>query len=56
MAYEGNYTMDDLDEIIVDGIGTAGVTIIDWISLLILIAILSVLSVSAVKLMKVFKK
>lgn len=40
MAYTGNYTSEDLDDIAIDGIGKAGVAIIAFITLIVVVAIL----------------
>ena len=37
MAYVGNYTTADLDEIVIDGVGTAGVVVIGFVALIVII-------------------
>jgi hypothetical protein len=40
MVYTPAYTEEDFKNIIVDGMGTAGASVVDWIDLLILLVIL----------------
>ena len=39
MAYTGNYTAEDLDEITIDGIGTFGVAAIGFITLFVVVGV-----------------
>ena len=39
MAYNGTYVSEDLDDIAIDGIGTAGVQVIVFVSLIVLVAL-----------------
>ena len=55
MAYNATYDTDDFSDIVVDGLGTAGATAVDYVSLIILIAILGILAAGFVKLRKAFK-
>ena len=40
MAYNASYDQDDFQNIVVDGLGTAGAATVGWISLIILLVIL----------------
>jgi hypothetical protein len=40
MTYNYSYTKDDFKNIVVDGMGTAGASVVDWLDLLILLVIL----------------
>jgi len=41
MAYTGNgYTTSDLDDIVADGLGTAGATVILFISIIVILGVL----------------
>ena len=56
MAYAPTYTTGDFQNIVVDGLGTAGASIISWISLIVLLAILGLVVGMFMKLGKVFKR
>jgi len=56
MAYNGTYTTGDFQNIVVDGLGTAGASVVSWISLIVLLAILGLVVGMFVKLGKVFKR
>ena len=40
MAYTPDYTQDDFQNIVVDGLGTAGAATVGWVSLIVLLVIL----------------
>ena len=57
MAYTGNnYTTADFQNIVVDGLGTAGASAVSWVSLIVLLAVLGLVVGLFVKLGKVFKR
>lgn len=56
MAYNGTYTTNDFQNIVVDGLGTAGASVVSWISLIVLLAVLGLVVGMFVKLGKVFKR
>ena len=39
MVYNASYTQDDLGPIVVDGIGTAGITVIGFVVLIVLVSL-----------------
>ena len=56
MAYSPTYTSSDFQNIVVDGLGTAGASVVSWISLIVLLAILGLVVGMFMKLGKVFKR
>ena len=56
MAYVGNnYTKDDFQNIVVDGLGTVGAAIVEWLDLIVLLIILGFIIGIFVKLAALFK-
>ena len=55
MAYNYTYTQGDFQNIVVDGLGTAGASVIGWLDLIILLFILIFLAGTFVRLGKVFR-
>jgi len=56
MAYTGNeYTKDDFQKIVVDGLGTVGAAIVEWLDLIVLLVILGFIVGIFVKLAALFK-
>lgn len=40
MAYNATYTSDDLDDIVVDALGTGGVAVIGFVTIIVILAVL----------------
>ena len=55
MAYSYTYTQSDFQNIVVDGLGTAGASVVGWLDLIILLFILIFLAGTFVRLGKVFR-
>lgn len=55
MAYSYTYTKDDFKNIVVDGMGTAGASVVDWIDLLILLIILGFIVSTFINLRKILR-
>jgi hypothetical protein len=56
MAYTGNgYTKDDFQDIVVDGMGTAGAAVVEWLDLIVLLVILGFIVGIFMKLAALFK-
>ena len=56
MTYVGNnYTKDDLQTIVEDGLGTTGAAIVEWLDLIVLLVILGFIVGIFMKLAALFK-
>ena len=56
MAYTGNnYTKNDFKNIVVDGMGTIGASLVEWLDLIVLLVILGFILGIAVKVANMFK-
>jgi hypothetical protein len=56
MAYTGNnYTKQDFQDIVVDGMGTAGASVVEWLDLIVLLIVLGFIIGIFVKLGSMFK-
>jgi len=56
MAYTGNgYTKQDFQNIVVDGMGTVGASIVEWLDLIVLLIVLGFIIGIFVKLGNLFK-
>ena len=56
MAYTGNgYSKEDFKNIVVDGMGTAGAAVVEWIDLIVLLVILGFIIGVFLKMANLFK-
>jgi hypothetical protein len=56
MAYTGNaYTKDDFKDIVVDGLGTTGAAVVEWLDLIILLVVLGFILGIFIKLGNLFR-
>jgi hypothetical protein len=56
MAYVGNnYSKEDFQEIVVDGMGTVGASVVEWLDLVVLLIVLGFIIGIFVKLANLFK-
>ena len=56
MAYVGNnYTKADFQNIVVDGMGTAGAAVVEWLDLIVLLVVLGFIVGIFVKLGSLFR-
>jgi hypothetical protein len=55
MTYNYSYTKDDFKNIVVDGMGTAGASVVDWIDLFILLVVLGFIIGTFIKLGKLVR-
>ena len=56
MAYVGNnYTKADFQNIVVDGMGTAGAAVVEWLDLIVLLVVLGFIVGIFVKLGNLFR-
>ena len=55
MAYNYSYTKSDFQNIVVDGLGTAGAAFVSWIDLIVLLVVLGFIVGIFVKLGNLFK-
>jgi hypothetical protein len=56
MAYTGNeYAKEDLQDIVVDGLGTTGAAIVEWLDLIVLLVVLGFIIGIFVKLGNLFR-
>ena len=55
MAYSYDYNKDDFQNIVVDGLGTAGAAFVSWIDLIVLLIILGFIVGIFIKLGNLFK-
>lgn len=56
MAYVGNnYTKPDFQNIVVDGLGTAGAAVVEWLDLIVLLIVLGFIIGIFVKLGALFR-
>lgn len=55
MAYSYTYDQSDFQNIVVDGLGTAGAAVVGWMELLILLVILGFVVGTFIKLGKVIR-
>ena len=56
MVYTGNnYTKSDFQDIVVDGMGTAGASIVEWLDLIVLLIVLGFIVGIFVKLGNLFR-
>jgi hypothetical protein len=56
MAYVGNnYSKDDFQDIVVDGLGTVGASIVEWLDLIVLLIVLGFIIGIFVKLGNLFR-
>lgn len=56
MAYVGNnYSKDDFQNIVVDGLGTVGAAIVEWLDLIVLLIVLGFIIGIFVKLGNLFR-
>ena len=56
MAYTGNgYTKQDFKNIVVDGMGTAGASFVEWLDLIVLLIVLGFIVGIFIKLSSLFK-
>jgi hypothetical protein len=56
MAYTGNnYTKEDFQNIVVDGLGTVGASVVEWLDLIVLLIILGFIVGIFMKLAALFK-
>ena len=57
LGYFGsNYTLTDLSPIVIDGVGTVGASVVDWVDVLVLLGVLSIIAVISVGYYIKFKK
>jgi hypothetical protein len=56
MTYNYSYSKDDFKNIVVDGMGTAGASVVDWIDLVILLLVLGLIFGMFMKMGKVFRQ
>ena len=56
MSYNASYTEDDFKNIIVDGMGTAGASVVDWVDLFILLLVLGFVIGTFIRLGALFRK
>jgi hypothetical protein len=56
MAYTYAYSKEDFKNIVVDGMGTAGASVVDWIDLIILLLVLGLILGMFMKFGKVFRQ
>ena len=45
LGYSETYSMPDLSSIVIDGVGTAGASVVDWTDVLVLLGVLSIIAV-----------
>jgi hypothetical protein len=55
MAYNASYTKGDFQDIIVDGLGTSGAAVVEWLDLIVLLIVLGFIIGIFVKLAAMFK-
>jgi hypothetical protein len=55
MAYTASYNKSDFQNIIVDGLGTAGAAFVSWVDLIVLLVVLGFIVGIFVKLGNLFK-
>jgi hypothetical protein len=55
MAYTADYNKGDLQDIVVDGLGTAGAAVVEWLDLIVLLIVLGFIIGIFVKLAAMFK-
>ena len=56
MTYTGNgYTKDDFKAIVVDGMGTTGAALVEWLDLIVLLVVLGFIVGIFLKLANLFK-
>ena len=56
MAYTGNgYTKQDFQDIVVDGMGTVGASLVEWLDLIVLLIVLGFIIGIFVRLASLFK-
>jgi len=56
MAYTGNnYSKEDFKDIVVDGMGTAGAAVVEWLDLIVLLIVLGFIIGIFVKMGNLFK-
>jgi hypothetical protein len=56
MAYTGNnYTKSDFKNIVVDGMGTAGAAVVEWLDLIVLLIVLGFIIGIFIKMANLFK-
>jgi hypothetical protein len=55
MSYNYTYTKDDFKNIVVDGMGTAGASVVDWLDLFILLIVLGFIIGTFIKLGKLIR-
>ena len=55
MAYSYNYDKADFKNIVVDGMGTAGAAVVEWLDLIVLLIVLGFIVGIFIKLANLFK-
>ena len=55
MAYTADYTKDDIQAIVEDGLGTTGAAFVEWLDLIVLLVILGFIVGIFMKLAALFK-
>lgn len=55
MTYTADYVKTDLQKIVVDGLGTAGASIVEWLDLIVLLIVLGFIIGIFVKLGNLFR-
>lgn len=55
MVYAESYTKDDFKDIVVDGMGTMGAAVVEWLDLIVLLIVLGFIIGIFVKLGNLFK-
>jgi hypothetical protein len=55
MAYAYDYSKDDFKNIVVDGLGTTGAAVVEWLDLIVLLIVLGFIIGIFVKLGALFK-
>lgn len=55
MAYTADYTKDDFQNIVVDGLGTVGAAVVEWLDLIVLLIVLGFIIGIFVKMGALFR-
>ena len=56
MAYSYSYTKTDFKNIVVDGMGTTGAAVVEWLDLIVLLVVLGFIIGIFIKLGNLFKR
>jgi hypothetical protein len=55
MGYAYDYTKDDFQDIVVDGLGTVGAAVVEWLDLIVLLVVLGFIVGIFIRLGNLFK-